>query len=128
MSYVSMLARVREGRSRAAPNRLAYFVVLIGLVSACGQSTASEGSSSAMGSPSDPSAIPSSEADGVIADPPGDALLSSAPGYVDVRSAGVSGQANAFSFVATLAAPIPSSAKVPEDWDGLLWSFCLDTD
>jgi hypothetical protein len=31
------------------------------------------------------------------------------------------------SFVATLAAPIPSSAKVPKDWDGLLWSFCLDT-
>ena len=29
-----------------------------------------------------------------------------------------------FSFSATLAAPIPSSAKVPTDWDALLWSFC----
>ena len=63
----------------------------------------------------------------MITDPLGDALLSSAPGYVDVRSAGVSEGADAFSFVATLAAPIPSSAEVPEDWDGLLWSFCLDT-
>jgi hypothetical protein len=63
----------------------------------------------------------------MVADTPGDALLSSAPGYVDVRSAGVSEEADAFSFVATLAAPIPSSAEVPEDWDGLLWSFCLDT-
>lgn len=63
----------------------------------------------------------------MIADPSGDALLSSAPGYVDVRSAGVSEEADAFSFVVTLAAPIPSPAKVPKEWDGLLWSFCVDT-
>jgi hypothetical protein len=64
----------------------------------------------------------------MITDPLGDALLSSAPGYVDVRSAGVFEEADTFSFTATLAAPIPSPATVPTDWDAVLWSFCLDTD
>lgn len=122
-----MLDRVRVGRSRTAPKRLAHFIVLVGLLGACSGSTTSAGSSSAMPSPSDSSASRSSDVEGIIADPLGDALLSSAPGYVDVRSAGVSEGGAALSFVATLAAPIPSSAEVPDDWDGLLWSFCLDT-
>jgi hypothetical protein len=64
----------------------------------------------------------------MIADPSGDALLPSAPGYVDALSAGVSEAGDSFSFAVALAAPIPTRFEVLTDWDALLWSFCLDTD
>src|SRR3954452_20506509 len=100
-------------------------VVLAPSLGACAESTTSDAS---IAPASASSSIPSSEVEGMITDPLGDALLSSAPGYVDVRSAGVFEEADTFSFTATLAAPIPSPATVPTDWDAVLWSFCLDTD
>jgi hypothetical protein len=103
-------------------------LVLAGLLSACGTSTISAGSPSASLAPSEASGPPASQAEGMIPDPSGDALLISAPGYVDARSAGVVVAGGTFSFAVTLAGPIPTSFKVPAGWDALLWSFCLDTD
>jgi hypothetical protein len=64
----------------------------------------------------------------VIEDPSDDALMPSAPGFVDVLSASVSASGETQEFTFTLSAPIPSAFDVPATWDAFLWSFCLDTD
>jgi hypothetical protein len=102
-------------------------LALAGLLGSCGGSTAPANSSSASTPPSEASAAAASER-GMIADPPGDALMPSAPGYVDALSAGVFEAGDKFSFAATLAAQIPPRLELPTGWDALLWSFCLDTD
>lgn len=68
----------------------------------------------------------SASASGMVSDPAGD--VGGAPGFLDLLGAGVRQADDAFTFTFTLAEPIPASFEVPKGWDGLLWSFCVDTD
>ena len=61
----------------------------------------------------------------MLSDPAGDA--GGAPGFLDLLAAGVTEADHTFTFTFALAEPIPASFEVPKGWDGLLWSFCLDT-
>lgn len=63
---------------------------------------------------------------GMLSDPAGDA--GDAPAFLDLLAAGVSEADRTFTFAFGLAEPIPASFEVPKGWDGLLWSFCIDTD
>lgn len=68
----------------------------------------------------------SASASGMVSDPAGD--VGGAPEFLDLLGAGVSEADDTFTFTFTLAEPVPASFEVPKGWDGLLWSFCLDTD
>jgi hypothetical protein len=74
---------------------------------------------------SSPPPVPSPRPDG-IEDARGDALVPEA--YLDSVSAHVSKNGRDFEFSFTLAEAVPPSFDVAAEWDGLFWSFCLDTD
>src|SRR6476660_1214461 len=92
-------------------------LVLSVLLASCSQPTASSTDAS--------SSSPHASESGMVSDPAGDA--EGGPAFLDLLGAGVSEADKTFTFKFTLAEPIPSSFDVPEGWDGLLWSFCLDT-
>jgi hypothetical protein len=91
-------------------------VALIVLLGSC------SGSPSSSNDATDSAPAP---APGMVSDPVGDA--GGAPAFLDLLAARVSKADDTFTFTFTLAEPIPASFSVPKGWDGLLWSFCLDT-
>jgi hypothetical protein len=75
-----------------------------------------------------PAAATTTPAAAMIADPPGDVGLPNPPGYLDGLAAGVAKDAGVFIFRFVLAEPIPRALEIPNGWDSIGWSFCLDTD
>ena len=108
-------AKTRDGGTvmRLVVNTLVLYVVLASCSSPPSSSTDAS------------SSLPPESESGMVSDPAGDA--GGAQGFLDLQAAGVSEAHNTFTFTFTLAEPIPASFDVPKGWDGLLWSFCLDT-
>ena len=96
-------------------------LVLSSLLGSCSRSTSTSTSTDS----SDTASPASASAWGMVSDAAGD--TGGAPGFLDLLAAGVSEADDSFTFTFTLAEPIPATFDVPTGWDGLLWSFCVDT-
>ena len=118
MRSVDEMDRVTGLRShRQVLQGIALLVLAPVLLAACGGPHATP-----------PATAPTSIATSWIADPQGDVGLPDPPGYLDGLAAGVAREADAFLFSFALAEPIPAAPEIPNGWDSLGWSFCLDMD
>ena len=100
-----------------------FVIVALVVHVACGGPPANAPTSSPTPPPTPAS---TSLATGWIADKQGDVGLM--VGYLDGLAAGVARDAGTFLFSFALAEPIPAAPEIPNGWDSLGWSFCLDMD
>jgi hypothetical protein len=117
-------------RSRDLRQRLqgiAFAIATPVLLVACGGGGATSFAAPAP-TPTAPTTQPATPAPAMKLDRQGDVAFPDPPGYLDGQAAGVANNAGALTFRFTLAESIPGAFEVPNGWDSLGWSFCLDTD
>lgn len=102
---------------------IAFVIVVLVVLAACSVAPTSPPATSPTPAPTP---APTSLATGWIADRQGD--VGPMVGYLDGLAAGVARDAGAFLFSFALAEPIPAAPEIPNGWDSLGWSFCLDMD
>jgi hypothetical protein len=116
-------------RSRAMVAGAAVLVLAAGCAGSASQTPIPASTPAApSATPTPPATLPATPAPAMVADPLGDVAFPDPPAYLDGQAAGVARDAGAFIFRFTLAEPIPPVPEIPDGWDSLGWSFCLDAD